>query len=319
MKIAIDLGHGVGQDRGADGFVTEENIINSVGSLVIAKLKALGHSVLEVRPSQANNVGDSLIKRVDLANNNNVDLYVSTHANAGGGRGTEVFTYRGQELEQAREVLNNLVELGFINRGIKSSNLFVINQTNATAMLIEICFTDTQSDVDLYNSLGVERIANAIVKGLVGETISTPVINPPAGVVATIVSGTKGIVTADTLNVRATPGGTIIGQITKGTEVKIDRGDGDWYSIFYGDHGGYISKQYVSIGGIAAAVKVASLDGTYATVLASTLNVRDSIMGNIIGQLKQGDQVKLCRQENGWYHIYYGDSGAWVCADYLKI
>jgi N-acetylmuramoyl-L-alanine amidase len=172
MKIAIDLGHGVGQDRGAEGIVTEESIINSVGSLVIAKLKALGHTVIETRPQYANSVSDSLIKRVDLANSNNVDLYVSIHANAGGGRGTEVFTYRGQEVVQAREVLNNITELGFINRGIKSSNLYVINKTEARAMLIEICFVDTKTDMELYNSIGAEKVANAIVEGLVGETVT---------------------------------------------------------------------------------------------------------------------------------------------------
>ena len=175
MKIAIDLGHGVGQDRGAAGIVTEESIINAVGSLVIAKLKALGHTVLEVRPQYANSVSDSLIKRVDLANANNVDLFVSIHANAGGGRGTEVFTYRGNELEQAREVLNNIVDLGFINRGIKSSNLFVINKTSATAMLIEVCFVDTKSDVDLYNSIGAEKVANAIVEGVTGQVANVSV------------------------------------------------------------------------------------------------------------------------------------------------
>ena len=180
MKIAIDLGHGIGQDRGAEGFVTEESIINSVGAYVIAKLKALGHTVIETRPLKANTVANSLIQRVDLANNSNVDLYVSIHANAGGGRGTEVFTYRGQEVEQAREVLNNIVELGFINRGIKSSNLFVINQTKAKAMLIEICFVDTKTDMELYNSIGAEKVAYAIVSGLVGETINTPVSAPIA-------------------------------------------------------------------------------------------------------------------------------------------
>jgi N-acetylmuramoyl-L-alanine amidase len=30
MKIAIDLGHGVGQDRGVVGVIAEETIINSV-------------------------------------------------------------------------------------------------------------------------------------------------------------------------------------------------------------------------------------------------------------------------------------------------
>ena len=171
MKIAIDLGHGIGQDRGADGFITEESVINSVGNLVIAKLKALGHNVLEVRPISASTVSDSLIQRVSKANSNNVDLYISIHANAGGGKGTEVFTYRGNEIEEARNVLNNITSLGFVNRGIKSSNLYVINKTEAKAMLIEICFVDTKTDVDLYNSIGADRIADEIVKGLVNETV----------------------------------------------------------------------------------------------------------------------------------------------------
>ena len=175
MKIAIDLGHGIGQDRGADGFITEESVINSVGNLVIAKLKALGHNVLEVRPISASTVSDSLIQRVDKANSNNVDLYISIHANAGGGRGTEVFTYRGNEIEEARNVLNNITSLGFVNRGIKSSNLYVINKTEAKAMLIEICFVDTKTDVDLYNSIGADRIADEIVKGLVNETVTVEV------------------------------------------------------------------------------------------------------------------------------------------------
>lgn len=172
MKVAIDFGHGVGQDRGAVGFIAEETIINSVGSLVVSKLQALGNTVVEVRPTSATSVGDSLAQRVNKANSNNVDLYVSIHANAGGGVGTEVYTYSAKEVPQARSVLNNIVSLGFINRGIKDgSNLYVVKNASATAMLIEVCFTDTQSDVDKYNSIGAEAIANAIVSGLTGQTV----------------------------------------------------------------------------------------------------------------------------------------------------
>lgn len=172
-KVAIDLGHGVSYDTGAESsFIREETIIDNVGRLVINKLKKLGHEVIEVRPTSATSLSNSLVQRVQKANNNNVDLYVSIHANAGGGKGTEVYTYRGNEVTQARNVLNNLVSLGFVNRGIKGNNLFVINNTKAPAMLIEICFIDTKSDVDLYNSLGAEKIADGIVKGLVGNTVS---------------------------------------------------------------------------------------------------------------------------------------------------
>ena len=173
MKIAIDLGHGIGKDRGAVGIIQEEKVINEVGALVIGKLKALGHQVIEVRPTEANSVNDSLYKRVNKSNENNVDLYVSIHANSTiGGYGTEVYTYNGVKFDKAVNVLTNITNLGFHDRGIKPSNdvAYVVNHTDAKAMLIETLFIDSQSDVDLYNKLGANRIADAIVKGLVGTT-----------------------------------------------------------------------------------------------------------------------------------------------------
>lgn len=174
-RFAIDLGHGVAYDTGAvSSLIKEETIIDEVGNLVINKLVALGHLVVEVRPWAASSVGNSLLQRTTKANNNNVDYYVSIHANAGGGIGTEVFTYGGREVSVARKILDNIVALGFRNRGIKDgSRLAVIRNTNATALLIEVCFIDTKSDVDLYRKIGAESIANAIVKGLTGNTVNT--------------------------------------------------------------------------------------------------------------------------------------------------
>jgi len=194
MKIAIDLGHGVGRDRGAVGIVTEEEIINNVGRLLINKLKELGHTVIEVRPTSATSVIDSLSQRTTKANSNNADLYVSLHANAGGGTGAEVFTYKGKELKEARNVLNNLVSLGFRNRGIKGNPLYVTGHTNANAMLIEVCFIDSQADVNLYRSLGTEKIANAIVKGITGEEIKETESSKTTGYVVTnyLPNGYKG-------------------------------------------------------------------------------------------------------------------------------
>ena len=183
MKIAIDLGHGVGKDGGAVGIITEESVISEVGNKVIEGLKSLGHDVLSVRPSSASSVTDSLSKRTESSNNFGADLFVSIHANAGGGNGSEVYTYGGKEMTQARNVLNNLVSLGFRDRGIKSEELYVINHTSADAMLVEICFVDTDSDVQLYNSIGSSSIAKAIVDGLTGsESVITqnkePAIDP---------------------------------------------------------------------------------------------------------------------------------------------
>ena len=173
MKIGIDLGHGCNYDGGAVGLIKEEEIINTVGNKVISKLRSLGHNVIECRPSTASSTSNSLNKRCSAANNNNVELFVSIHANAGGGVGTEIYTYNAKQHSYAVNVLNNICSLGFRNRGIKSgNNLAVINGTSMEAMLIEICFVDTQSDVDLYRN-NIENIADAIVKGLVGTTTHT--------------------------------------------------------------------------------------------------------------------------------------------------
>ena len=172
-RIVIDLGHGVGSDRGAVGYISEETIINEVGSKVITKLRALGHTVIETRPSSCSGLTNSLSQRCEKANNNNCDIFLSIHANAGGGVGTEIFTYQGREVDWARRILNNVVTLGFRNRGIKGNSLYVTNHTSMTSALLEVCFVDNQSDVNLYKSIGSEKIANAIVKGLVGTTVNT--------------------------------------------------------------------------------------------------------------------------------------------------
>lgn len=173
MRIGIDLGHGVNPDRGAVGNIAEETIINAVGAKVINKLRALGHSVIELRPSSASSVSNSLWQRYTKANNNNVDMCISIHANAGGGKGTEVFTYGGREVKEARNVLNNIVALGFNNRGIKDgSSLAMVKNTSSVSMLIEICFVDS-SDVSLYEQIGAEKISDAIVKGITGQNVTT--------------------------------------------------------------------------------------------------------------------------------------------------
>ena len=178
MKIAVDCGHTLrGSDTGAEGCGRkEQDLTREVGSLVIKKLRQLGHEVINCTVDTCGSVTDSLSSRVNTANNNRAEIFICIHFNCGGGHGTEVFTYNGQELPQARNVLNNICSLGYTNRGIKSANLYVINHTNMPAMLIECSFIDSQDDMNRYNA---NDLADAIVKGVVGQTVSVsqPAIN----------------------------------------------------------------------------------------------------------------------------------------------
>lgn len=165
MKIALDFGHGVGADRGAVGHITEESVIDEVGNALVNLLRQQGHEIIKTRPKYASSLRESLSSRCRLANVNNVDLFISIHANAceGKGFGSEIWTYKGSQHSKAVAILNNLSKLGFRNRGIKDGrNLAVVNGTKATAMLIELFFIDSNGDVSLYKKQGKDNIAKAI-------------------------------------------------------------------------------------------------------------------------------------------------------------
>lgn len=170
MKFGIDMGHNVRPDSGATGIRQEDHVIKEVGVRVIEKLRKLGHTVVVCTPSSATSVGNSLYQRVKNANDNNVDMFVSIHFNAGGGRGSEVFANSTRGRELAQKVLNQIVALGFVNRGVKDGSwIYVIRNTQAPSILIECAFLDSKEDMERYNP---EDMANAIVKGLAGKTVN---------------------------------------------------------------------------------------------------------------------------------------------------
>ena len=90
------------------------------------------------------------------------------------GKGTEVYTYGGKEHAEALNILKNMSKLGFINRGVKDgSSLYVVKRTNAKAMLIEVCFVDTKSDVELYEQRGADAVAKARCNAIRGQEVKT--------------------------------------------------------------------------------------------------------------------------------------------------
>ncbi|NFO41093.1 N-acetylmuramoyl-L-alanine amidase [Clostridium botulinum] len=173
MKIGLDYGHCLsGSDTGAEGNgYKEQDLTRKVGKLVKQKLESLNHTVIELAVDYSNSVNESLNARINKANNNSVDWCVSIHLNCGGGHGTEVFTYGAKEITEAKNILNNICSLGYTNRGIKDgSNLAMVRRPQAKAMLIELCFIDSSSDM---NSFNADNMANAIVKGLTGQTVNS--------------------------------------------------------------------------------------------------------------------------------------------------
>jgi N-acetylmuramoyl-L-alanine amidase len=182
MKFGIDMGHNCPpKDIGAVGIEQEDKLTKDVGTRLSQKLVAAGHSVINCTPSKAATVTESLRKRVDKANTNAVDIFVSIHFNKAFSSivdkpvGTEIYAVSNTGKAIARSVLNEIVKLGFKDRGIKNTGFFVIKNTSMPAILIECCFLDSRPDMKLFDA---ETMAEAIKVGLIGDADDTSTVEP---------------------------------------------------------------------------------------------------------------------------------------------
>jgi N-acetylmuramoyl-L-alanine amidase len=241
INVGVNDGHTIrGFGTGAVGRIVEGEHTRLVGAEVRRLLKEAGHNAINCTVDSANSVNESLSKIMEFANRQDLDWFIAIHFNAGGGEGVEVYTFDGRQYKDALDVCSNISKLGFKNRGVKDGKgLYVIKRTVAKSMLIEVCFVDTV-DADHYLKVGYKAIAKAIVEGIIGPLPVKPIVIP-------IKVPTSGVVTASTLNVHNGPGTgyKVIGTINKGAKVKIASKKNGWYDIYFGDHGGYVSVDYI--------------------------------------------------------------------------
>jgi len=172
LRYGIDIGHNCPPgDIGCIGLKNEDKLNKEVGVKVIEKLKALKHDVVYCTPSPDSSLSSSLYRRVNKANEERVDLYVSIHFNGAAGRGcgTEVFAISGESKEIAKRVVDEISGLGYVNRGVKDGSfLYVLKNTKMPAILVEGGFVNSKDDMERFNA---ENISNSIVAGLTGSFV----------------------------------------------------------------------------------------------------------------------------------------------------
>lgn len=177
MKIGWFRGHNTKYNQGANGIKKEDIMINEVSFKAIEKLKQLGHTVIDCTPTREDyfdihSLTDSLRLRCEKANQSNVDVVISMHFNYFNdeAHGCEVFYVSENGKKIAEPIQDALVKLGFYDRGVKlHKKLYVLNHTQAPAILIEGCFCDSDTDMSMFDA---KKMANAIVCGITGEDIS---------------------------------------------------------------------------------------------------------------------------------------------------
>ena len=179
MVINVHGGHNA-KAPGASGLLDEVAEDRKVKDLVIAKLRALGHTAYDCTDDDGATANACLKNIVARCNSHSADLDVSIHFNAaandpaGNGRttGTEVLVYSSSSAAApyAANICAAIAALGFRNRGVKERpGLYVLKHTQAPALLVECCFVEDADDAALYSP---EAMAAAIVQGITGQAVA---------------------------------------------------------------------------------------------------------------------------------------------------
>jgi len=176
MKIAVAVGHTLnGEDHGVVSLLDESVCTREIGEKVKSYLEILGNEVVLCRIDRASSVDESLRHRVNLANRENVELFLEIHLNSGGEEGVETYIANtgGKAEGYANNVQKAMAGVGYKDRGVKVANSYVIKYTNAPAILIESGFVDNENDVKRYNP---QLIGKAIVKGITGQVVKDSLV-----------------------------------------------------------------------------------------------------------------------------------------------
>lgn len=164
FRLCFDYGHG-GNDPGATYKGRKEKDDNLyIGSRVAKEIRRHGVIVDETRTKD---VTMTLRERSNYECKRNYDYFISFHRNAWKpetGIGVETFTYLNTSQKSknlAKKIQSNLVDIGFINRGVKKANFHVLRETKASAVLMEIGFIDNTKDNKLF-----DRKKEDIIRGI---------------------------------------------------------------------------------------------------------------------------------------------------------
>lgn len=170
MHIAIAGGHSANA-RGASGYIDEYDCDRAFVAQLVPAFERQGWYVTDCS-NDAATVNGELAEECRIANASGADLFIAVHFNAGGGTGTEVWHYPGSSAESYAEGVSAELAsaLGLRNRGAKATTgLYVLNRTTMPAILIEVCFVDTEQDADAWHATSWDALCGAVVRGLGGD------------------------------------------------------------------------------------------------------------------------------------------------------
>jgi len=150
--IALSSGHGINNNNcGAVGLLNESIENRKIVKILKCMLQTVGIDVIEC----TSDYGDPSTLLKNCVDNHNIiknALNIQIHYNAGGGDGVETLVYSDDNTNDRNIMADNIctnisVFTGFKKRGVKiRPDLYFLRKTKNPAIIIEICFTDSEID-----------------------------------------------------------------------------------------------------------------------------------------------------------------------------
>ena len=166
--IVLDAGHG-GSDVGATrNGIYEKDINLDVTNRLARMLTKKGFKIVLTRREDET---VSLQERVEISNAKRPILFMSIHVNASVNesvRGVETHYWKDNSLKYANIVQKHLSTVDSPARGVVKSKFYVINHTEAPAVLVEIGFiSNTQERNELISEKRKEQTAKVLADAIV--------------------------------------------------------------------------------------------------------------------------------------------------------
>lgn len=183
VTVVLDPGHG-GKDSGAIGATGsyEKNNTLPTALYVADLLRQAGAKVVLTRSSDSAPSGTAytelkdLQTRVEIANQNKADIYVSIHndsfSNPEAGGVSTYISADNPETEKAKALATAvqkevIKQVGLQDRKVKSANFYVIKNTNMPAILIELGFMSNPTEEKLVATIDFQKkAAMGIYRGI---------------------------------------------------------------------------------------------------------------------------------------------------------
>ena len=314
MIIGLDMGHTLsGAGTGARGYVEETVKNREAGNRLMAMLREKGHTVINCTVDKSSN---DLYDRVRKANAQKLDLFVSLHLNAFKsttsemGVETHIYngSYSGKEANRryAQAIQTALVqEVKWIDRKVKESNFYVLRETVAPAVLVELGFCDSQGDMNKWNT---EKIAAALFRGITGTAYvasAAPVVNTGKG--ETFKVGDRVVVSK---NATTYATGQDIASWVKGQTYTVQEAKSD--RCLLSDIVSWVFNKDLTLEGAPGFQPYIVIIDT------DVLNVRTGagISYPIATTVKKGQAFTIVEVKNGWGKLKSG--AGWISLEYTK-